>query len=111
MRKITFEKIKEVSDLIAKKFRPEKIILFGSFVWGKPDKNSDVDFFIIKKTNRSLRFLAREIDGFIFPRPFPIDLIVCTPEKVEKRKKMGDFFIKEILNKGKVLYAKKKKRK
>ena len=60
---------------------------------------------IIKET-KNTREMAREIDGSIFPRYFPLDLIVYTPSQVEKRRKMGDFFIKNILTKGKVLYAK-----
>lgn len=105
MEKITFKKIKKTADLIAQKYKPEKIILFGSFARGKPSSDSDVDLFIIKKA-KNTRELARKIDGSIFPRPFPIDLIVYKPSQVKKRKKMGDFFINDILKKGKVLYAK-----
>lgn len=105
MEKISKEKIKNITDLIVKKYKPEKIILFGSYAWGKPGIDSDVDLFIVKKT-KNTRELARKIDGSIFPRPFPIDLIVYKPNQVKKRKEMGDFFINDILNKGKVLYAK-----
>ncbi|MEW6007371.1 MAG: nucleotidyltransferase domain-containing protein [bacterium] len=100
------QKIQEMVDKIAKKFQPEKIILFGSYAWGKPNKDSDVDFFIIKET-KDTRELAREIDGSIFPRPFPIDIIVYCSKSVQKREAMGDFFIKDILNKGKLLYERK----
>jgi len=98
------KKIKEVTDKIVADFRPEKIILFGSYAWGKPGPDSDVDLFIIKSTDRSTREVAREIDGSIFPRPFPIDFIVYTPEQVEKWRDV-DFFIRNIFTKGKVLYA------
>lgn len=101
---ITRKKIKEVADKIVKEHEPEKIILFGSYAWGNPTPDSDVDLFIIKETN-NIRETAREIDGSIFPRPFPIDLVVYTVSQVDKREKMGDFFIKDILTKGKVLYA------
>lgn len=97
--------IKKAARRIAKEYNPEKIILFGSYAWGKPHKDSDVDLFIVKETD-NIRECAREIDGSIFPRIFPIDLIVYTPEQVEKRKKIGDFFVKDILKKGRVLYAK-----
>ena len=105
MKKNIFEKLKEVANFIARKHKPEKIILFGSWAWGKSGPDSDVDLFIIKET-KNTRKLAREIDGSIFPRPFPLDILVYTLEQVEKRKKMRDFFIKEILEKGKVLYEK-----
>jgi len=98
------EKIKEVSQKIAKEFKPEKIILFGSWAWGEPSPDSDVDLLVIKKADDN-RKLAREIDGSIFPRPFPLDLIVYGPEQVEQRKRRGDSFINDILTKGKVLYA------
>jgi predicted nucleotidyltransferase len=104
-QEIFWQKIKKVVDKIVQEFQPEKIILFGSWAWGKPDKDSDVDLFIIKETENT-RQTAREIDGSIFPRPFPMDLIVYTPKQVEKRKNMRDFFIRDILKKGKVLYAK-----
>lgn len=97
------EKIKEVAAKIAKEYHPERIILFGSYAWGVPSQDSDVDLFIVKDTNNT-RVMTRIINRFIFPRPFPLDLIVYTPEQVEKRKKTRDFFLRDILNKGKVLY-------
>lgn len=100
------QKIREVANTIAEKFQPEKIILFGSWAWGKPGPDSDVDFFIIKDTDLSTREVAREIDGVIFPRPFPLDIIVYKPEYLEQRKAKGDFFIQDVLTKGKILYAK-----
>lgn len=105
-RRVTEEKIKEVAKTIATKFQPDKIILFGSFAWGKPTEDSDVDLFIIKSTTYSTRDISREISNFIFPRPFPLDIVVYKPEQVEQRKKDGDFFIQDIFSKGKTLYAK-----
>lgn len=105
-QKITDQKIREVTLKIANNFQPEKIILFGSFAWGEPNENSDVDLFIIKKTDLSTREIAREIDGSIFPRPFPMDIVVYKPEQVLEREANNDFFIKDILTKGKILYAK-----
>lgn len=102
---MNYEKqIKKITDDIVNRFQPEKIILFGSYAWGEPGPNSDIDLFIIKAAGDT-RQLAREIDGFLFPRPFPIDLLVYHPDQVKKRQRMHDFFIEEILHKGKVLYA------
>jgi len=95
-----------VARKIAEKFQPEQIILFGSFAWGKPGPDSDVDLFIVKATDQSTREVAREIDAMLFPRIFPMDIIVYKPDQVEQRKLMGDFFIKHIFSKGKILYAK-----
>ena len=99
------KKLDKVVKLIVKKFKPEKIILFGSYAWGEPNKDSDVDLFIIKETDNTRR-TAMNIDGSIFPRPFPIDLIVYRPQDVKRRIKMNDFFIKNITNKGQILYEK-----
>ncbi len=98
------QKIQGIADKIVKEYQPEKIILFGSYAWGKPGSDSDVDLFIIKETENT-RETARAIGRSIFPRPFPIDIIVYHPKNVLKRKIMGDFFIKDILNKGKFLYG------
>lgn len=103
-RQIDEREIAETSQKIAKRFNPERIILFGSWAWGKPGPDSDVDFFIVKETENT-RDLAREIDGFLFPRPFPLDVIVYRPEQLKRRKAAGDPFITEILTHGKVLYA------
>lgn len=99
-----YNKIKEIAATVGKNFQPNKIILFGSYAWGNPNPDSDVDLFIIKETDNT-RETARQISRSIFPRPFPIDFIVYTPSQTEKRKKGGDFFIKKILEKGQTLYA------
>jgi len=99
-------KIKEVSAIIAKKYQPQKIILFGSHAWGKPNEDSDVDLFIVKETEDT-REISRKISRFIFPRPFPMDIIVYKPEQAESRLKKGDFFIRDIFAKGKLLYESK----
>ena len=99
---------KEIIARIVRKYQPEKIILFGSFAWGKPNRDSDIDLLIIKKTKK--RFLDRLfkvrniVDGEI-----PLDVLVHTPKEIEKRLKLGDFFYREILERGKVLYEKPKK--
>lgn len=104
MQKISYQKIRKVGEQIGENYKPEKVILFGSYAWGKPGPDSDVDFFIVKRTKNSFE-LAREIDSSIFPRPFPLDLLVYTPQQVKQREKLGDFFILDILSKGKILYA------
>jgi len=104
---ITEQKIQEVVDKVVKEYQPEKIILFGSWAWGEPQEDSDIDLFIVKKTDRPSREVAREIDGSISPRPFPIDFIVYTPEEVEESiNKKRNLFIEDIVRNGKVLYTK-----
>ncbi len=103
----TEQKIKNIVDKIATKYRPEKIILFGSFAWGNPNKDSDVDLLIIKKTEMSSRKLAQEIDESLFEREMPIDILVYSPKYLEERLFLGDFFIKKIIKEGKLLYGTK----
>ena len=102
--KVDEQKIKDVAQHIANKFSPNKIILFGSWAWGNPNSDSDVDLFIVKETQNT-RETAREMSRFIFPRPFPIDIIVYRPAQL-KEDGERDFFIRDILQKGIVLYDK-----
>ncbi|MCX7046889.1 MAG: nucleotidyltransferase domain-containing protein [Candidatus Sumerlaeota bacterium] len=88
---------------VGKEFNPHKIILFGSYAYGKPNEDSDVDLLII------LPFEGRPVEQSVAIqmkcRPhFPVDIIVRTPEKIQERLSIEDGFIKEILDKGRVLY-------
>lgn len=106
MTQKTFDKkLEKITETIAKQFHPDKIILFGSWAWGTPGPDSDVDLLVVKNTTNT-RKTAREIDGALFPRPFPVDLIAYKPSQVERQNIKGDFFIRNILTRGKVLYAK-----
>jgi predicted nucleotidyltransferase len=100
--------LKEIVKKIVNKYKPEKIILFGSFAWGKPNVDSDVDLFIIKRTKKDFfqrSFIIRKIiDGAL-----PVDILVRTPEELEKRLNLGDFFYQDIIKKGKYLYEKEEK--
>ncbi|MDO9231006.1 MAG: nucleotidyltransferase domain-containing protein [bacterium] len=104
---ITKEKIQEVVDKIAKDHNPEKIILFGSWAWGKPTKDSDVDLLIVKESQKKGREIAYEIDRSISHRPFAIDILAYTPQEVkEKVEKDRNLFIEDVIINGKILYAK-----
>ena len=90
---------------IVSELKPEKIILFGSYAYGNPTPDSDVDLLVIMKTK------AKEIDRYVavsnvlYPRQFPVDILVKTPKEMEaEARKTGNFFIREILKKGRVLY-------
>ncbi len=95
--------IDDVVRQIAEKFKPIKIILFGSYAYGKPTQISDVDLLVVMdssiKENQLSVTIRKAIDYH-----FGLDLIVKTPKSLSSRIDMGDFFLKEILQKGKVLY-------
>jgi predicted nucleotidyltransferase len=105
------EKVKRIIFTLVEKlkkgYQPEKIILYGSYAWGKPTKDSDLDLFIIKRTNE--RHIDRAIKVCEIldqeEREVPLEPLVYTPEEVEYRLKIGDDFIKKIIEEGKVLYG------
>lgn len=101
------KEIKKITDAIVKKYKPEKIFLFGSFAWGNPTKDSDVDLFIVKKSNKSSRELAREIDESLVERKLPIDILVYSPKEVKRSiNEYKSLFIEDILRHGKIIYKK-----
>lgn len=88
---------------IVDKFKPQKVILFGSHAYGKPNEDSDVDLLVV------MQFEGRSVRQAIKIRQnisseVPLDLMVRTPEQLKRRLLMGDFFFNEIINSGKVLY-------
>jgi len=99
------KEIQNITQQIIEKYKPEKVILFGSAARGKPNLDSDVDFLIIKKETPlygadRIRELSRMID-----RNIPLDLLIYRPEEFQKRLQMGDPFLKSVLKEGKVLYG------
>ena len=96
--------IRRFARQVAERFRPDKIILFGSYAYGTPHEDSDVDILVIMPTWNQLSMAAR-ISIAIDP-PFPLDIIVRTPKEMKWRLSDGDLFHTEIVSKGKVLYEK-----
>lgn len=87
-----------------RRYKPEKIILFGSYAWGKPAASSDVDVLIIKKTKQHHFKRIPEARKYLFDIDRPFDVLVLTPREVQRRLDLGDFFIEKIINRGKILY-------
>jgi len=95
--------IRKVCDCIAEEFKPEKIILFGSHAYGTPTLESDLDLLVVmpfegSPLSQAVR-ISRQLKLMI-----PIDLIVRTPEQLNERLAMDDFFMREIVERGKVMY-------
>jgi predicted nucleotidyltransferase len=103
MQKISRKTISAFARQVAKQFHPHKIILFGSYAYGKPTEDSDVDLLIIMPFDGRGAYKSAEIATAIRP-PFPADLLVRTPEQVKARVEVGDNFMREIVEKGKVIY-------
>ena len=95
--------VKEVVRQIVDRFDPQRIILFGSYAYGQPGPASDVDLLVImdtplKETEQAVR-ICQAIDYH-----FGLDLIVRKPKTVVHRLALGDSFLAEVLERGKVLY-------
>jgi len=106
------ERIKQVlSEVVGKlknEYNPLKIVLYGSYAYGTPTEDSDIDLFILKDTNK------RRVDRFVDvkeivynpERKIPILPLIYNPNELDERVKLEDDFILEILNKGVILYEK-----
>jgi predicted nucleotidyltransferase len=96
--------IRRLARQIAERFQPDKIILFGSYAYGTPTRDSDVDLLVIMPTRNQIAQAVR-IDEAIEPG-FALDLLVRTPRVLEQRLRWGDWFLREIVERGKILYEK-----
>lgn len=99
---IPLRAIRRFARQIAERFQPEKIILFGSYAYGQPHAESDVDLLVIMPASDVVNQAIRI--GLAFERPFSHDLIVRTPRQIERGLKEDDWFLRDIVEKGKVLY-------
>ncbi|MFZ5879349.1 MAG: nucleotidyltransferase domain-containing protein, partial [Chloroflexota bacterium] len=91
--------IDQVVQQIVEQFKPQKIILFGSYARGNPRPESDVDLLVVMETPLREIQQAIQICQQIDYR-FGLDLIVHTPKYLAERVKMGDWFIRDILEEG-----------
>ncbi len=99
------KEIESITAQIIKKYKPDRIILFGSMAGGNSDSDSDADFLIIKKDTPYLGAeRIRELSRLI-ARNIAVDFLVYRPDEFDKRVKMGDPFLNTIIKKGKVLYG------
>ncbi len=89
---------------IVEALHPEKIILFGSFAYGNPTPDSDVDLLVIMETDAVRKERSWAVSRLLLPRTFPVDILVRTPQEIDRSIVKGDFFIRDILTQGKVLY-------
>lgn len=104
--RVSADAIQAVVNHIAHTFDPEKIILFGSYAYGQPRPGSDVDLLVVMETDAPKQ-KQHEI-AFSLQAPFSFDLMVWTPQEIAERIPLGDFFLREIVMKGKILYERNK---
>ena len=94
-----------ITQRIVEKFQPYKVVLFGSYAYGAPDLDSDVDLLVVMDSDEPMAQRIRRVTEVAKVRFLPMDIIVRTPAEMKQRLAMGDFFLAEILDKGKVLYC------
>ena len=102
--------IRAIAEHIAEQFDPEEIILFGSYAYGKPTPWSDVDLLVVMDTPNGEMEAILEIGDSLPDTDFSVDIIVRSRIVLEKRKKLGDWFLREVTRKGKVLYERTNRR-
>jgi uncharacterized protein len=89
---------------VAERFDPERIILFGSYAYGLPHRYSDVDVLVVVPARNEIDKSVQILNAL--DPPFDVDLIVRTPHNLEWRLREGDWFLREVVSRGKVLYEK-----
>lgn len=89
---------------IVETLHPEKIILFGSYAYGNPTPDSDVDLLVVTQNQKSHRENYLAVSECLIPRPFGVDIVLRTPQQMRSALANGDFLIQEISERGKTLY-------
>ena len=98
------EEIEEIVRRIVEGVDPEKVILFGSYAYGEPDEDSDIDILVIKDMNMPRYRRGTEIKQYLRGMKIPIDIVVYTREEIEEFQGVKTSFINQIVEEGRVLY-------
>ncbi len=109
MNKKKYQKeLDKLSKQIIEKYRPEKIVLFGSLAEGNLREGSDIDLLVIKESDKDYWERAEEIAGILgdVRLDVPKDVLNITPKELRHRLSVNDCFMGKIINKGKVIYEK-----
>lgn len=97
------EDIQRVTQQVIDQFHPQRVILFGSYAYGEPTVDSDVDLLVVMETEEPLLNMAARIAAAV-DHPFPLDILVRTPQDLEAAILRHGIFATEIATKGIVLY-------
>lgn len=105
------ELINILSDKIQTNVKPDKIILFGSYANGLQHEESDIDLFIIKDVRkekvRDLKLsIKKAIRNIVLKNKIDVDILLDSQKRINQRIRLGDLFLKEIIEKGEIIYAK-----
>lgn len=100
---VTLEAIQRIVQQIVEQFRPQRVILFGSYTHGTPTEDSDVDLLVVLETDEQPLHAAAQIAAAI-DHPFPIDIVVFTPTELAASLQRQGVFATEVMTRGIVLY-------
>jgi len=97
-----------------KSIKPYKVILFGSFAYGNPDDNSDIDLFVVTDDDYLPKNYKENMKNYLMvssklrdlKKNIPIDLVVHTKPMYDNFIRMGSLFSREVMKRGEVLYEK-----
>ena len=101
---VEMKEIRKLSNQIAREFEPVQIVLFGSYAKGSATSDSDVDLLVVMPFRGSSARMAATIVNRINPN-IPVEILVRTPTQLRERLAHSDFFLREIMEEGKTLYA------
>ncbi len=104
---VTRAQIRAVVERIVETAHPDKVILFGSYAYGKPTIDSDVDFLVVMESDERPAKRAIRIEYNLLDVPFPMDILVRTPAEIAERLQMQDYFMQEVVQLGQVMYERR----
>ena len=103
-KRVPMRAIRAIARIIATKFDPDKIILFGSHAYGHPKPWSDVDFLVVMETPGGEWSITEAIRDSLPHRSFSLDILVRSQAEIDRRIAADDWFLEEVVSKGTVLY-------
>ena len=104
MNALVEDQLENVKNTIVEALDPQQIIVFGSYIYGQPTPDSDVDLLIVMESDERPAQRAARVSKLLRPRPFPMDILVRTPEEIQYRLQIGDYFIRDVIERGRIIY-------
>jgi predicted nucleotidyltransferase len=100
---VTMQEIQDVCDQIVRQFHPEKVILFGSYAYGTPRPDSDVDLLVVMPHEGHPAYQAARIRSALRSN-FSMDVLVRDANTMRQRLEWNDLFLREVTERGRVMY-------